>query len=149
MQQRRGLAACTAGLLVLMQAYTSEGLRLAFVPDPEEAIRHQSSHELPAFASGLRNLGHEVDLLEAVKDNSTALDALLGSSVSPEDAFYDVVLTQGAYNSLNDRWPVCTNLCCCGKLTGLCVTSHCLAEGKTHTEDTRSGSAIGTEDPSS
>ena len=102
-QQRRGLAALTAGLLVLMQAYTSDGLRLAFVPDPDEANRHQSSHELPAFASGLRKLGREVDLLEAVKDNSTALEALLGSSISPEDAYYDVIVTQGAYNNLNNR----------------------------------------------
>ena len=96
MQQRRGIAVLTAGLLVLMQACMSERLRLAFVPDPEEPSRHQISHELPAFASGLRKLGHEVDLLEAVKDNSTALEALLGSSISPEDAYYDVVLTQGA-----------------------------------------------------
>ena len=96
MQHRKGLAALTTSLLVLMQACTNEGLRLAFVPDPEEPSRHQSSHELPAFASGLRKLGHEVDLLEAVKDNSTALEALLGSGTSPEDAYYDVVLAQGA-----------------------------------------------------
>ena len=103
MQQRRGLAALTAGLLVLMQACTSEGLRLAFVPDPEEPSRYQSSHELPAFASGLQKLGHEVDLLEAVKDNATSLKTLLGSSISPEDAYYDVVLTQGAKIELNNR----------------------------------------------
>ena len=96
MQQRRGLDALTTGLLMLMQACMSEGLRLAVIPDPEESSRHQNSHELPAFASGLRDLGHEVSLLEAVKDNSTALEELLGSGISPEDAYYDVVLTQGA-----------------------------------------------------
>ena len=103
MQQCKGFNALTAGLLMLMQACMSEGLRLAVIPDPEEPSRHQSSHELPAFASGLRNLGHEVSLLEAAKDSSTALEALLGSGISPEDAYYDVILTQGAYISLNDR----------------------------------------------
>ena len=95
MLQQRGLTALFQVLFLVSQAYCSEALRIAIVPDPHEELINPAAHELAAYAAGLRKLKHNVTLLNDVEDESNSLEHLLGSSDRREDAYFDAVLTQG------------------------------------------------------
>lgn len=100
MLHQGGLAALTLALLVVLQACQGERLRLAVIPDPREQIVNPFAHGLPAYAAGLRKLGHNVTLLDKVEDNAKLLEGLLGSSNRTQDAYFDAVLTQGKTDQL-------------------------------------------------
>ena len=103
MLHQRGLTALCTALCLVLQLSWGEGLRIALIPDPQEEVINPFAHELAAYAAGLGKLKHNVTLLPDVEDDEKTLDGLLGSSNRTQDAYYDVVLTQGEHSSRHAR----------------------------------------------